>query len=199
MNEVLLNPIHLDPAITTGRTVVQSGTLGQRLSVYATARARAELADPLIALGLPLLDELLAQAGEPAVHVTAICANGGTSRESWSLILTFASGLNASIDIAAGLGVAQEDDLDVRFEWSGTDQAVLIEPARPAVTVINGTGSRRHSVAVTPLDAAVFAFADAASGIFASPASEWAPAAAVIAAARASAETGTRQTIASGG
>lgn len=182
-----INPLHTDPAFAAARELVATSQLGQCLAVYAVARARLSMDDPISSLGLPLIQDLIATAGEEPVSVTAVANRQPGGFEHWSLVLAFPSGLRASVDAGAGLGAAQSDDLDLRLEWTGADRVILVDPARVAATVTNDRGSRRYSAEANPVAEALFAFAQSARAIAADPPGEWRSAAAVIAAARRSA------------
>lgn len=181
------NPLRTDPSFAAARELIACGGLGQRLAVYAVARAREPLPDPLTTLGLPLIDELLAATGETPEAVTAVAANAPGGFEHWSLVLAFPSGLRASLDIGSGIGPGQADALELRVEWSGTERALLIEPGAVAVTIMTGRGLQRHSAEVTPIAGALLSFT--------SPDDGWREAAAVIAAARKSAQLNDRVSI----
>ena len=181
------NPLRTDPSFATARELIAGGGLGQRLAVYAVARAREALTDPLSTLGTPLIDELIAAAGETPESVTAVVANADAGFEHWSLVLAFPSGLRATVDLGAGIGPGQPDALELRVEWSGTERALLIEPGAVAVTVTTGCGARRHSAELTPIvDALLGSHADTG---------DWREASAVVAAARQSVESNQRITI----
>ncbi|MCC6790481.1 MAG: hypothetical protein IT336_02285 [Thermomicrobiales bacterium] len=173
------NPLRSDPAFRSARELIAAGGLGQPLAVYAAARVRDPLADPLTTLGLPLLDELIATTGEKPRSVAAIAGVAPGGYEHWSLVLAFPSGLRATVDLGAGIGSGQPDPLELRVEWSGTERALLIEPGAVAVTVTTAHGAARHSAEVRPLGEAILTLADFTSR----------EAAAVIAAARESAST----------
>jgi hypothetical protein len=164
----------------SARELISSGGLGQTLAVYAAIRAREPLTDPLATLGLPLIDELLTVVGETPNSVAAMTGSSGDF-EHWSLLLAFPSGLRATADIGAGIGPGQPDALELRVEWSGTEQALLIEPGAVGVTVTTGTGTTRHSSEVNPIGAAILTLTG-----FESPS-----AARVIAAARQSVTSNT--------
>jgi predicted dehydrogenase len=187
-----VNPLRLDPAISAARERVESGDLGQLLAVYAVARARHHLDDPLTTLGLPLVQELLETLGEAPVAVATTSMGSPGSLEHWSLILEIASGVRISIDLGAGLGSAQASELDLRIEWSGAERAILVEPAAVAVTVLSSRGAHRESAEIAPIAVAVLSFAETAREIAADPPATWQVAAGVIEAARRSAATGTR-------
>lgn len=173
------NPLRSDPAFRAARELIAAGGLGQPLAVYAAARTRAPLSDPLTTLGLPLLDELIATTGETPRSVAAMVGGSPGGFEHWSLVLAFPSGLRATVDLGAGIGSGQPDPLELRVEWSGTERAVLIEPGAVAVTVTTGQGTTRHSAEVRQLGEAILSLAGFASR----------EAAAAIAAARESAST----------
>lgn len=185
------NPLRSDPILTIARDRVTAGELGQRLAVYAAARVRAHLGDPLTVLGLPVIDELVTTIGERPLTVTALTSGGPGGFEFWSLVLAFPSALRATVDIASGLGHAQPGELDLRFEWSGAERVILVEPAAVAVTVSNMHGHRLHSAEVDPVAVSLLSFAEQAREIAANPPADWRAAAAVIAAARESASTST--------
>ena len=188
----MANPLRSDLSITVARERVVAGELGQRLAVYAAARARHHLDDPLIVLGLPLIDEIVTTLGEVPVSVTAVSTGGPARLELWTLLLSFPSELRATIDVGTGLGHAQPGELDLRIEWTGAERAILVEPTAVAVTVANVHGQRRESAEVTPIAVALFGFAERAREIIAEPPIEWRIAAAVIAAARESSATRER-------
>jgi hypothetical protein len=178
------NPLRDDPSFAAARDLIAAGGLGQTLAVYAAARARDPLPDPLTTLGLPLLDELIATAGEAPGAVTALRGGEPDGFAHWSLVLAFPSGLRATVDLGAGVGPGQMDALELRVEWSGTARALLIEPGAVAVTVTTGRGAARHSAEVSAVTAALLepAAVDAA----------WGAATEIVAAARRSAEIGER-------
>ncbi len=185
-----VNPLSIDSAFLKARTRVQRGDLGQRLAIYAVIRAKARIDDALTVLGLPLIQEVLSVAEESHLTVTSAYSGGDSRFEQWSLILSFPSGVRASIDIASGLGAAQARALDLRVEWSGAEQAILVDPTVVAVTVTTGMGQRQLSAEVTPLADALFEFAEHVMAIAANPEREWTAAAAVIEAAKRSQEIG---------
>lgn len=125
-------------------------TSGSGWPSYAVIRAKARIDDALITLGLPLIQEVLSVADENPITVTSAYSGGDSGFEQWSLILSFPSGVRASIDIASGLGAAQVRALDLRVEWSGAEQAILVDPTAVAVTVITGTGQRQLSAKSPP-------------------------------------------------
>jgi predicted dehydrogenase len=183
------NPLRTDSSFAAARVLIAGGGLGQRLAVYAVARARDPLSDPLSKLGMPLIDELIAASGESPDSVSAVVANAPGGFEHWSLVLAFPSGLRASVDLGAGMGPGQPDALELRVEWSGTERALLIEPGAVAVTVTTGRGVHRHSAEVTPIATALLDFEP--------PEGCCRDAAHVIAAARNSFDWNQRVTIAS--
>jgi hypothetical protein len=186
------NPLRSNPAVAISRERVGSGMLGQRLAIYAVARARHHLDDPLTTLGLPLIEELLFTAAERPVAATAITSGGPARLEHWSILLTLESGLCATIDLGAGYGVAQPGELDLRVEWSGTEGVVLVDPPAVAVTISTAHGHHRESAEIEPVALALFAFAERAREIFADPPLDWRTAVNVTAAIRESAETNAR-------
>jgi len=190
MTNRIENPLRSDPAFAAARELVMSGALGQLLAVYAVARTKLPIDDALVLLGLPLIDEIVTTLGEAPVGVTAhLCREPGHF-EQWSMVVAFSSGLRATIDVGAGFGAAQQDHLDLRVEWSGTERVVFVNPANVAVTVTGARGARRDSAEVFPIANRVLVFADHAFAIAADPPSQWRTAAAVIAAARESSESG---------
>jgi hypothetical protein len=178
------NPLLTDPTIALARERLARDGIGQWLAVSAAARLKMPHADPLTALGLPLLDLLLATIPEEPVSVTAARVLAAPEFEHWSLILAFDSGLRASIDIGAGIGPGQADDLDLRVEWSGTERVIAVTPGNVGVTITTGSGVSRRSAEVTPLADALRAVA----WDLADP--RWQPAAALVSAVRRSAENG---------
>lgn len=178
-----VNPLLRDPSIVIAREALDRDGVGQWLSVYACARLQAPHPDPLAALGLPLLDALLDSVADTSVSVTAVRAKAG-GFDHWSLILTFAGGLRASLDLGAGLGVAQSSPLDLRIEWKGTERVIAADPSAVAVTVTTATGTSERSAEVTPLlDALLTLDAGNDPGY-------WRGAVDLVVAARRSAETG---------
>lgn len=186
------NPLRSDPTLMAAHARVAAGELGQRLAVYAVARLRALIDDPLTVLGLPLFDELIAAIGERPVAVTSVSSSATGGLEQWSLVLHFPSELRASLDLGAGLGHAQAGELDLRIEWSGGVRAILVNPTAVAVTVSNARGHRQRSAEAAPLAEKLLEFAGHARAIAANAPPEWAVAAGVVAAARKSAATGQR-------
>lgn len=182
----MINPLSIDPAFSNARARVERGDLGQLLAIYAVIRAKERIEDALITLGLPLIHELISVAGESPSAVTSAYTGGYSGFEQWSLILAFPSSVRASIDIASGLGAAQARALDLRVEWSGAEQAILVDPTAVAVTVTTGTGQRHLSAEVTPIETALNAFASEAAGIGEDSDSSWAESALIIAAIRES-------------
>jgi hypothetical protein len=178
-----VNPLLADPAIAIARERLARNGIGQWLAVYAVARAKAPLPDPLTALGLPLLDLLLQTIPEQPIAVTALRTATATGFEHWSLILAFASGLRASVDIGAGIGPGQTNELDLRVEWSGADRVVLVEPMNVAVTVTTASGISTRSAEITPILDALGPF------IWDLTDPHWQPAAALITAALRSFES----------
>ena len=189
--DLFRNPLTDDPAFVAARELVASGGLGQVLAVYAVARAKDVLPDPLATLGLPLVEEIVGALGEMPGSVTAVRTGEPGGFEHWSLVVAFSSGVRATVDLGAGLGPAQGGALDLRVEWSGSERVILVDPANVAVTVTNERGRSRRSAEVFPIAEAVFAFADRVPAIAADPLLAWRSAAAVIAAARTSAESGS--------
>ena len=189
---VFRKPLATDPAFVAARELVASGGLGQVLAVYAVTRAKEPLADPLTVLGLPLLEEIIGTLDEQPASVTAVMTGESGGLEHWSLVVAFPFGVRATVDLGAGLGPAQAGALDLRVEWSGGERVVLVDPANVAVTVTNEGGAHRRSAEVSPIAAAVFAFADRALDIAANPPPAWRSAAAIVDAARGSAASGTR-------
>ena len=144
------NPIFDDPAVELAREEVADG-IGQWLAVYAVARAKEALHNPLGSIGAPLLDVVLKTVDRRPVSVTAMRVTGPNGLEHWSLVVAFDSGLRASIDIGGGLGSAQSTPLDLRIEWSGTERTILVDPANVSVTVRNGSGASSRTAEVSPI------------------------------------------------
>ena len=185
------NPLADDPAFAAARELVASGGLGQLLAVYAVARARDPLPDPLAALGLPLIEEIVGTLGENPATVTAVRTGEPGGFEHWSLVLAFPSGVRATVDLGAGLGPAQAAVLDLRVEWSGSERVILVDPTNVAVTVMNGGGIHRRSAEVSPIADKLFAPTAPLPPVFSYPPPAWQYARLVITAARESAGSGT--------
>jgi predicted dehydrogenase len=186
-----LNPLRLDPSFVVLHELVTQQCMGQVLAISAAARSREPVEEPLVALGLPLIDALLWIGAEDPVSVTAVTIDGNHAFQHWSLVVTFPSGLRASVDVGSGLGPAQVEELMLRAEWCGTERAVSAEPWRVAVTVVGAHGAQRRSAEVSPVADALLAFAETARAIAADPPDDWRAAAAVIDAARRSTMNGT--------
>ena len=191
MTNRIENPLHAEPVFAAARDFVATGALGQLLAVYGVARADLAIDEALVVLGLPLIDEIVTALGEAPVGVTALLCGEPGRFEQWSLVVAFPSGIRATIDVGAGFGGAQQDHLDLRVEWSGTERVVIVDPARVAVTVTNDRGSKRGSAEVFPIANRVLDFAEHALAISANPPPHWRSSAAIITAARESATTGT--------
>jgi|GEM_PF-6836474 len=188
---MITNPLSLDPTFANARKRIQRGDLGQCLAIYAVARAREALDDALTTLGLPLVQDILTTAGESPVSVTAVRVAAGTGFKQWSAIITLESGIRLTLDVASGLGAAASREFDLRVEWSGATQAILIDPTNVAVTVVRGAGVRRHSAEISPIAGALTGFAETARSIVAEPVDSWRLAAGVISAIPESVNRGT--------
>lgn len=185
------NPFADDPAFAAARKLVVSGGLGQLLAVYAVARAKDPLPDPLATLGLPLLEEIIGALGEQPNAVTAVRTGESGGFAHWSLVIAFPSGVRATIDLGSGVGAAQAAALDLRVEWSGTERVILVDPANVAVAVSSERGVHHRSAEVSPIADRLFAPADPLPPVYRYPLPAWQYARLVVAAARESAETGT--------
>ncbi|HEY7035829.1 MAG TPA: Gfo/Idh/MocA family oxidoreductase [Thermomicrobiales bacterium] len=144
MSDKPTNPLFAHPAFAPVATEVGRGALGQRLAVYASARSKRRDRDPLVDLGVPILDFLLTILGDPVESVMATNQRIlGPSPDAWFLTIRFADGLVATLDLGTFLPDSYPHDLELRLELCGTDRAILVEPANVAVTVIGPSGPRR--------------------------------------------------------
>lgn len=188
MSAAIGNPLLTEPSLAAALETVRRQPAGQWLAVYAVARRRDPLPDPLAALGLPLLDLVVRSLDDAPERVAAIHLGGAGGLAQWSLLVAFASGLKATVDVGAGFGPAQAGPLDLRVEWSGTETTVLAEPAAVAVTVLGPDGADARSAEVAPVAEALAAFAESVADF--PDDSAWKTARRVVLAARQSAERG---------
>lgn len=123
------------PAVALAREAIQQGRLGRRLAVYATARTAQCQAADLASLSQPLLALIIDALQEQPVAVTAAATAMRPEAPAWVLIIRFASGVVATLDIGALLPPGFPVDPEIRIECLGTDEAVLIEPDALSVRV----------------------------------------------------------------
>ena len=147
MSELATNPLLSHPVFAPIVRDVQAGELGQRLSAYASARAKQSTTDVLADLGAPLIDFLLQLFGSEVDSVMATNERvGGADLDAWFLTLRFADGFVATVDLGTFLPATYPEDLEIRLEVSGTDAVIIAEPENVAVTVIGPGGIERdHS------------------------------------------------------
>lgn len=180
------NPLFDHPAFAPAAAQVERGALGRRLSVYASARSKRRNADSLVDLGAPILDFLVTILGTPVESVMATNQSIlAETPDAWFVTVRFADGLVATLDLGAFLPDSYPHDCELRLELCGTDQAILVEPANVAVTVIGPSGLGRDDCYPDSYDDRLRRFAEAVqTGAVVSPA------ASVIAAAHRSAAAG---------
>lgn len=139
------------------RDTVARGDTGPLLAVFAAWRTRRALADPLRELGVPLLDLLrwcLPDAGAIVRAQATRASLFGPDRAAALLILRTAGGLVCTVDLAAALPPAHEQEDEVLIEILGEEAALRAEPYNQAITV-SAPGERRrtpwHRDAMYPL------------------------------------------------
>jgi predicted dehydrogenase len=186
MSDRPINPLHDHPAFAPVAAEIGRGTLGQRLSAYASARAKRQDGDPLLDLGAALLDFLVTVLGDPVETVMATTARiGGQDVDAWFLTIRFADGLVATVDLGTFLPDAHPVDLELRLEVCGTERVIVVEPSNVAVTVIGRSGLTRDDCYPERYDERLRTYAEAlGAGTIVSPASS------VIEAARRSVASG---------
>ena len=144
MSDNLVNPLLDHPAFAPIAAEIDRGTLGQRLSAYASGRSKRRDADPLLELGVPLLDYLLAVLGGDVESVMATSERlAGQSPDAWFITVRFADGLIATLDLGTFLPDSYPVDLELRLEICGTDHVFVVDPGNVAVTVIGPNGTAR--------------------------------------------------------
>jgi predicted dehydrogenase len=123
------------PAVALACDAVHQGRLGRRLAVYASVRTVQCQATDLPSLSAPLLALIIDALQEQPVAVTAAVTSMRPGASAWLLILKFASGLVATLDVGALLPPGFPADPEIRFEFLGTDEALLVEPDALSVRV----------------------------------------------------------------
>lgn len=123
------------PAVALAREAIHHGRLGRRLAVYASVRTVQCQATDLASLSAPVLALIIDALQEQPVAVTATAASMRPEAPAWVLILRFASGLVATLDVGVLLPPDFPIDPEIRLEFLGTDEALLIEPDALSVRI----------------------------------------------------------------
>ena len=171
---------------------------GSRLAVYAAVRATARVPDPLVGLGVPLLAYVLGSVEENPVRVTAVrgrhSAEGplwglGTQVEQWSLLIRCASELTITVDVASGPWTTGVGPLELRVEWMHRERVITF---RPTGATVASAAPGAASLGLSGLEERLLGYAEEVVDLAADHAlpEELSAAAAIVSAARRSAETG---------
>ena len=155
----LPNELRYLPAATALRESVLRGEPGPLLGVFAAWRTRRALpGGALRELGLPLLDYLrwcLPAELERVERVQVTAAPlFGEDRPVALLILRAGGGLVCTVELAASLPAAEEQQDEVTIEVLGESAALRADPYNQAITVVGPAGRSRvawHRAAAYPL------------------------------------------------
>ncbi len=131
------------PAVALAREAIQHGRLGRRLAVYASVRTTQCQAADFHSLSTPILALIIDALQEQPIAITAAATSARPGAAAWVLILRFASGLVATLDVGALLPPGFPIDPEVRLEFLGTDEALLVEPDALSVRSYGKQGARR--------------------------------------------------------
>ncbi len=191
------NPLKDDPNAALAAALAGEGD-GKLLAVYASIRSTTRVAEPLIGLGLPLIDYVLASIYETPVSVTATRGRHsaqspllglGTDVELWTLLVRCASELTVTVDVAAGPWSTVAGPLELRVEWLRSGRVTTFHPR--GATISSGDGSA-VSLGLTGLEERLLDYAvdlSEMSGDGDAPA-EFAGAMRIVEAARGAVSTG---------
>ena len=155
----LPNELRYLPAAAALRESVLRGEVGPLLGVFAAWRTRRALpGGALRELGLPLLDYLrwcLPAELERVERVQVTAAPlFGEDRPVALLILRAGGGLVCTVELAASLPAAEEQQDEVTIEVLGESAALRADPYNQAITVVGPAGRSRvawHRAAAYPL------------------------------------------------
>ncbi len=143
------NPWRVVPAMVLAERQLREPGIGQPLAVFAAHRTKAATGDPLVELGLPLLDYLVGAIRSEVVQVQATSAMlfgaaGQGEPDTWLLLLRFRTGLIATVELGRSLPAAFPTDSEVRVEFVGSERVVVAEAENLGVTTYARDGSVRR-------------------------------------------------------
>ncbi len=143
------NPWRVVPATVLAARQLREPGVGQLLAAFAAHRTKAVTGDPLVELGLPLLDYLVGALRSEVVQVQATAArlfdtDGPGEPDTWLLLLRFRTGLIATVELGRSLPAAFPTDAEMRVEFAGSERVVVAEAENLGVTTYAADGSVRR-------------------------------------------------------
>jgi hypothetical protein len=114
--------------------------LGRRLAVYASVRTKECRPADFDSLSLPVIALMLDALKENPATVAVSEVSVRTDMPAWVIVLRFASGLVGTLDVGSLLPESFPVNTEVRLEFMGTDEALLIEPDALTVRVYSAQG-----------------------------------------------------------
>ncbi len=123
------------PAVALACDAVHQGRLGRRLAVYGSVRTKECTPADFDTLSLPVIALMLDALQEHPVTIAASEVSVRAGMPAWVIVLRFASGLVGTLDIGSLLPESFPVDTEVRLEFLGTEEALLIEPDALSVRV----------------------------------------------------------------
>ncbi len=144
------NPWRVVPATALAARQLREPGIGQLLAVFAAHRTKQAMGDPLVELGLPLLDYLVGALRAEVVQVqataeTLFATDGPGEPDTWLLLLRFRTGLIATVELGRSLPAAFPTDSELRVEFAGSERVVVADAENLGVTTYAGDGSVRRN------------------------------------------------------
>ncbi|MDP9369681.1 MAG: Gfo/Idh/MocA family oxidoreductase, partial [Chloroflexota bacterium] len=126
------NPWRVVPATALAARQLREPGIGQLLAVFAAHRTKQAMGDPLVELGLPLLDYLVGALRAEVVQVqataeTLFATDGPGEPDTWLLLLRFRTGLIATVELGRSLPAAFPTDSELRVEFAGSERVVVAD------------------------------------------------------------------------